>query len=1076
MSNPSDFIIENGILKEYKGPGGDVVIPEGVTEIGGGYWSGAFSGCTNLTGVSFPKSLKSIGTSAFKHCSSLVSLTLPDGLTKIGESAFYKCGSLSSIALPDSLTSIEPRAFYSCSSLTSVVLPESVVCVRAEVFSGCSSLTKVDLPARLTCIEEDAFSRCSALTSIILPESVSSIGKAAFCGCSSLKSITLPENLTSIGDSAFLGCSNLKSITLPESIQTIGSRAFYGCDGISIQISDSAANRPDNYEIYDGVLKKYHGPGGNVVVPDCVSSIGAHAFSECETLTGIVLPENVTNIGDRAFYNCSRMASISLSESMRSIGNEAFSGCCSITSISLPKDVAEIGDQAFRRCIGLADRNGLITENDVVFDYVGSGGDLIIPEGVLRISGWTFERCTNLTSISLPDSLQWIGDHAFDGCSALKRISFPDSISELGLGDFVFQNCTNLENVTLPKGLTKLPDCAFRMLQDDSRLSSVFLPDGMTAIGDSAFSGCSSLKIIHIPDSILSFGSWAFQGCKGLADDNGFVIVQGTVYDYFGRGGAVTVPQKATKIGANAFYNCGILKTVILQNAVACIETSAFEDCKNLKSIAFSDTLSNIEPRAFCNCRKLLEVTLPRDLSVIRGESFRNCAALKTVVLPDKLSCIEADAFKGCNSLTDIILPEGHDLAWLADIDEKGQMCKFYPNMDDLCRAANEMGFTHLVTQSKKWNSGWKKLFFASYLHSDTRAAMLLAEKRKELAQYAAMRGLKEDEVRDCGISDLGLDENRCKKYDLGNQIVTLRLLSDFTFAIELPDKSVVMDLPKKNADAEKYKKAAADLSQMKKDVRSIWNNRADLLLGEYVSGKERSVSYWTRLYGGNPILHGVASLLVWEQGGAYFTRTDKGLIRNDGSVYELVDSPIRVAHPMEMEKQEREAWQRYFASRGLKQPFAQVWERVYTKEEIAPDRYAGCPILFFALQGAAEHGFDEKLEIPGCKIKAEWISRPTANGKTTSYCDIQVFEIKQFTRAVNHAIAWLDRTTVLGRIRKDDLTVMDYVQGCNVAQITDFIAAAQEANAANVLAALLDYKNANFSDFDPMDEFTLEW
>ena len=75
-----------------------------------------------------------------------------------------------------------------------------------------------------------------------------------------------------------------------------------------------------------------------------------------------------------------------------------------------------------------------------------------------------------------------------------------------------------------------------------------------------------------------------------------------------------------------------------------------------------------------------------------------------------------------------------------------------------------------------------------------------------------------------------------------------------------------------------------------------------------------------------------------------------------------------------------------------------------------------------------------------------------------------------------NHVIAYLDRITMLDRIRKDDLSVPDFLPGCNIAQIADYINCAQEANATNVLAALLEYKNAHFADFDPMAEFTLEW
>ena len=72
--------------------------------------------------------------------------------------------------------------------------------------------------------------------------------------------------------------------------------------------------------------------------------------------------------------------------------------------------------------------------------------------------------------------------------------------------------------------------------------------------------------------------------------------------------------------------------------------------------------------------------------------------------------------------------------------------------------------------------------------------------------------------------------------------------------------------------------------------------------------------------------------------------------------------------------------------------------------------------------------------------------------------------------------IAYLDRITVWDRVRKDDVSVMDQIGRFTLAQVTEMIQAAQEAQAINVLALLLEYKNAHFADFDPMDEFTLEW
>ena len=85
-------------------------------------------------------------------------------------------------------------------------------------------------------------------------------------------------------------------------------------------------------------------------------------------------------------------------------------------------------------------------------------------------------------------------------------------------------------------------------------------------------------------------------------------------------------------------------------------------------------------------------------------------------------------------------------------------------------------------------------------------------------------------------------------------------------------------------------------------------------------------------------------------------------------------------------------------------------------------------------------------------------------------------FSFSKYTRKVNHIVSLLDSWTVEDRLKKDDISVMDLMSGFTLAQITEFIKTAQEANAVNVLALLLEYKNVHFADFDPMDEFTLEW
>ena len=618
------------------------------------------------------------------------------------------------------------------------------------------------------------------------------------------------------------------------------------------------------------------------------------------------------------------------------------------------------------------------------------------------------------------------------------------------MSDFVIENGVLKEfkgrqaNVVIPDGVTKIGDYAFSCC---SSLTSVTIPDSVTSIGNDAFFNCIGLTSITIPDSVMKIGDYAFYGCSGLT--------------------SVTIPDSVAKIGDYAFRNCSRLTSVTIPDSVTSIGWSAFSGCSSLTSVTIGNSVTSIGESAFSDCSSLTSVTIPDSVKKISFWAFRGCSSLTSVTVGGSVKTIEWGAFDGCINLKNVTLKNGKDLLWFSE--DTGNC---YP----LCYTATEEQMTELIKAAVKWDKNKKEAFYNTYMISETRAAILLAEKRKELDKYAEMRGMTADEVRDSLLSDFGLDGNGCKEYDLGNMTVNVRMLPDFTFTVELPDGKVARSLPKKGADEKKFKDADADFSEMKKNVKKVWKNRSDTILSDFITGKVREASYWRKTYTDNPVLRGVASLIVWEQNGAYFTQTEKGPVSCDGVPYELGEGTISVAHPLEMTLDQIASWQKYFTDRALKQPFAQIWERVHKPEDIKPDRYKDCLILFFALQGASKHGFDEKLEIPGCKIETNWTSEKAPNGNSVSYCNITSFKIKKYSRAVNHAIAYLDRTTVLGRIAKDDISVMDYVKGCNIAQITDYIDAASNAKAVNVLAALMEYKNKTYPDVDPMAEFTLDW
>ncbi|MBR4589725.1 MAG: leucine-rich repeat domain-containing protein [Bacteroidaceae bacterium] len=232
--------------------------------------------------------------------------------------------------------------------------------------------------------------------------------------------ITFDGNVTSIGNSAFYECTDLTSVAIPNSVTNISQNAFKNCINL-----------------------RY------VNIPEAVTSIGDGSFSYCISLNSVTLSNSVTTIGQEAFKNCWNLTSIVIPDSVTSIGNHAFWGCYKVSSIKIGSGVSGLTGiydddmdmcSAFVGCTGLSSievspnnnnydsRNNCnaIIETSTNKLYVGCK-NTVIPNDVTNIMSYSFNGCFELTSITIPDSVERVYPNAFYYCTKLYDLT-PDPI------------------------------------------------------------------------------------------------------------------------------------------------------------------------------------------------------------------------------------------------------------------------------------------------------------------------------------------------------------------------------------------------------------------------------------------------------------------------------------------------------------------------------------------------------------------------------------------------------------------------------------------------------------------------
>ncbi len=361
-----------------------------------------------LVSVSLPDTVKNIGKFAFAYNLALEEINIPFGVEKIQAECFFGCESLKEIVLPESVNEIGNMAFRWCDALESIDM-NGVSKVENRAFDDCRKLQNIGYSEKLREIGTAAFSRCK-LTETLDLTYVTKIGADAFSS-TQVKKVILNDNLEKLEGGTFQGCDKLEEINFPSKLVSIGDYCFR-MSGI-------------NKAVFDEGLKE----------------IGALAFDGCKELYILELPQSIEKIGSMAFEG-TLIELLIIPESLSVIGYRAFGNCKELEILyfnakncKVEPYMNESTELDFENLAGASPFYGCNIKEIYLGEEITSIGGKSAPFG-------TFENCSAVESVIIPDTVSEIGTAAFKNCSSLITAVISDSVTRIA--EDAFEGCDNL--------------------------------------------------------------------------------------------------------------------------------------------------------------------------------------------------------------------------------------------------------------------------------------------------------------------------------------------------------------------------------------------------------------------------------------------------------------------------------------------------------------------------------------------------------------------------------------------------------------------------------------------------------
>lgn len=434
---------------------------------------------------------------------------------------------------------------------------------------------------------------------------------------------------------------------------TSGQTLYYYITNNTEHIVAVTYPNQNNNDYYYGYTK----PSGNLVIPEtvtygeieyAVTYINGYAFCNCSDLTSIIIPESVTYISGYAFSNCSQLKAAIIPNSVIGISSDAFY-TSNVTAYCEAESRPDgwgtnwnYGNVKWNTCATIS--------NNIVFEltsaspykantlrYIGSEASVEIPSTIIvdsvnyvveGIEESTFSGCTELTSVTIPESVKYVGKDALKDCEKLDYL-LDGGCCYVGNNDNPFHMLLKVKDTTIATA-TINTNC--KMIYDEAfkgcvNLSSIIIPDSVTCIGSSAFSGSTSLKSVKFnANNCQSAGSAefpVFAGCEKLSDATfGNKVKSIPAYTFYGCAGLtpIAIPASVTNIGVNAFVGSNFKFMKSAGTAPAAMTEDPFP---SVDTVYVPSEKINAYRTASVWKRKVLQPIVNYDITVVSSNNER---------------------------------------------------------------------------------------------------------------------------------------------------------------------------------------------------------------------------------------------------------------------------------------------------------------------------------------------------------------------------------------------------------------------------------------------------------------------